>query len=123
MSQIDELAAYHFYRCEKFKRGPTEVVPSMVIAAAPFACAVTALKLYDNAIAWKYSTLPSHIYFDLCGFNTATTRARLKALCEAFAVGGKTIYVSKGKLQLFGNYWNGKPVKIDLRNPTKWEYV
>jgi hypothetical protein len=122
MSQIDIFAANAFYHFESFKRDNTHVFITIDPLGKDSQDKQVCLKLYTNVIAWCHSIRPQYVYFDICGFNTATTRARLKAICERFAV-GKTVYVSKGKLQLFGNYWNGKPVKIDVRNPTEWEYV
>ena len=115
MSQIDEVAANAFWKPEAyFKNGETSV---SVLANWAY------LRLYESIIAYRYPvTQPHHVFMQTHGFNTATTRARLKAI---FMYKGhlKSVYVSNGKLQLFGREWTGKDVKLDLRNPTKWEYV
>lgn len=85
--KISELASKAFYNREKFKRTNTEVkvLPTGEVE----------LRLWGNLIALRNY---NKIYFRLAGWNTVTTRERLKAI-------GIDITTRQGVI-----YYKGQPI-------------
>lgn len=98
MRTITQKAVEKFLNAETFKSGNTqvEVLPN-----------VTILKLFGNAIAYKYNNPEQTLSITNCGWFTPTTKERLNGLPNVH------IKQNKGEWLLNGVEWNGKLIDIN----------
>ena len=98
MKQITENAIEKFLTAETFKVSNTEVevLPN-----------VTILKLFGNAIAYKYNDPNKTISITNCGWKSDTTKERLNGIPNV------SISQKKGVWYLNGTEWNGNLIDIN----------
>jgi len=98
MKQITENAIEKFLTAETFKVSNTEVevLPN-----------VTILKLFGNAIAYKYNDPNKTISITNCGWKSDTTKERLNGIPNV------SISQKKGVWFLNGTEWNGNLIDIN----------
>ena len=99
MRQITKDSISAFNNAVAFKRDNTEVkvLPN-----------VTILYLFGNAIAYQYNDPERTLSITNCGWDTATTKERLNAIC------GVNIQQIKGIWYLNGKQWDGEYIDINL---------
>ncbi len=97
MRTITENAIEKFLNAESFKSSNTivEVLPN-----------VTILKLFGNAIAYRYNDPEKTLSITNCGYNTATTKERLNGIPNV------NIVQKKGKWFLNEVEWDGELIDI-----------
>lgn len=97
MRTITENAIEKFLNAESFKSSNTivEVLPN-----------VTILKLFGNAIAYRYNDPEKTLSITNCGYNTATTKERLNGIPNVHIV------QNKGKWFLNEVEWDGELIDI-----------
>jgi len=98
MKSITSKAIEKFLNAETFKSSNTivEVLPN-----------VTILKLFGNAIAYRYNDPKQTLSITNCGWETATTKERLNALPNV------RIQQKKGIWYLNDAEWDGKLIDIN----------
>ena len=97
MRTITQNAIENFLNAESFKSSNTivEVLPN-----------VTILKLFGNAIAYKYNDPEKTLSITNCGWKSNTTKERLNALPNV------RITQVSGVWYLNGKVWDGKLIDI-----------
>ena len=97
MRLITKQSVEAFMNAQKFKKAnmSVEVLPN-----------VTILKLYNNAIAYRYNDPQRTLTIDSCGWFTPTTKERLNAL------EGVNIQQKDFVWFLNGEEWNGSNITI-----------
>ena len=97
MRTITEKAIKAFMNAEKFKSSNTnvEVLPN-----------VTILKLFNNAIAYRYNDPERTLSITNCGWQSNTTKERLNAIPNV------NIKQIKGNWFLNGKEWNGNLIDV-----------
>lgn len=97
MKKITEDARDAFYEGRSFNRSNTqvEVLPN-----------VTILRLFGNAIAYRYNDPEKTLSICTCGWNTNTTKERLNSLFEV------SIYQKNHIWYLNGKEWDGSLIDI-----------
>lgn len=97
MTQITQKAIDAFMNAENFKRDNTEVevLPN-----------VTVLRLFGNAIAYRYNDPERTLSITNRGWFTNTTKERLNA------IRGVHITQKKGEWYLNGEQWDGKLIDV-----------
>ena len=97
MRLITKQSVEAFMNAQKFKKAnmSVEVLPN-----------VTILKLYNNAIAYRYNDPQRTLTIDSCGWFTPTTKERLNALP------GVSIQQKSFKWYLNGTEWDGNNINI-----------
>tara|TARA_R110000824_G_scaffold396686_1_gene598463 strand:- start:43 stop:339 length:297 start_codon:yes stop_codon:yes gene_type:complete len=98
MRLITKQSVEAFMNAQKFKKAnmSVEVLPN-----------VTILKLYNNAIAYRYNDPQRTLTIDSCGWFTPTTKERLNAL------EGVNIQQKDFVWFLNGEEWNGSKIDIN----------
>ena len=97
MRKITEETIGKFMSDEKFKKGHDEVI---VLEN------VTILKLFGNAIAYRYNDPERTLAITHAGWDGSTTKERLNALPNV------SIQQKKGAWYLNGEEWDGKLIDI-----------
>ena len=97
MRTITEKAIKAFMNAEKFKSSNTsvEVLPN-----------VTILKLFNNAIAYRYNDPERTLSITNCGWQSNTTKERLNAIPNV------NIKQIKGSWFLNNKEWNGNLIDV-----------
>jgi hypothetical protein len=97
MKTITENAIEAFMNAEKFKSSNTnvEVLPN-----------VTILKLFNNAIAYRYNDPERTLSITNCGWQSNTTKERLNAIPNV------NIKQIKGSWFLNNKEWNGNLIDV-----------
>jgi hypothetical protein len=97
MRTITEKAIEAFMNAEKFKSSNTnvEVLPN-----------VTILKLFNNAIAYRYNDPERTLSITNCGWKSNTTKERLNAIPNV------NIKQIKGSWFLNNKEWNGDLIDV-----------
>lgn len=97
MRKITKEAINAFMKAEEFNSSNTkvEVLPN-----------VTILKLFGNAIAYRYNDPERTLSITNCGWRSNTTKERLNA------IDGVHIVQKKGVWYLNGKEWNGELTDI-----------
>jgi hypothetical protein len=97
MRKITQQAVQAFEEARPFKSGNTqvEVTPNCTI-----------MKLFGNAIAYRYNDPERTLAITNCGWQSDTTKERLNG------IKGVRISQSAGKWYLDGNEWDGKLIDI-----------
>jgi len=97
MRTITEKAIEAFMNAEKFKSSNTnvEVLPN-----------VTILKLFNNAIAYRYNDPERTLSITNCGWQSNTTKERLNAIPNV------NINQIKGSWFLNNKEWNGNLIDV-----------
>ena len=96
MRKITEKSVSCFMNATKFSEGNTAVTVTEEVIT---------LNLHGNTIAYRYQN-PHRIIITTCGWNTPTTRERLKG------IPGVSIYTRKGQLYLNGEKWDGSKIEV-----------
>jgi hypothetical protein len=98
MRTITEKAIKAFMNAEKFKSSNTsvEVLPN-----------VTILKLFNNAIAYRYNDPERTLSITNCGWQSNTTKERLNAIPNV------NIKQIKGSWFLNNKEWNGDLIDVN----------
>lgn len=97
MRKITRESVYAFENALPFKKANMEV---QVLSN------VTILKLYGNAIAYKYNDPGNTLSITDCGWQTSTTKERLNAIC------GVSIQQKNGQWFLNNEIWDGKLIDV-----------
>jgi len=99
MKQITIKSINAFLNATRFKESNTEVevLPN-----------VTILKLFGNAIAYRYNDPNNTLSITNCGWQTNTTKERLNGLPNV------RIQQKRGEWYLNGQQWNGNLIDINL---------
>ena len=98
MKKITEQSINAFMNAKKFNKQnmSVEVLPN-----------VTILKLYGNAIAYRYNDPQKTLTISNCGWFSKTTKERLNALPNVY------IQQIQFKWYLNGKEWNGEKIDIN----------
>jgi len=98
MRKITEQAIQAFNDSRKFKKAnmEVEVLPN-----------VTIMKLYGNAIAYRYNDPENTLIITNCGWFSNTTKDRLNA------IDGVSIQQKNYEWFLNGEKWNGELIEIE----------
>lgn len=98
MRKITQNSVNAFLNAQPFNESNTtvEVLPN-----------VTILKLFGNAIAYRYNDPKKTLSITNCGWKSNTTRERLNGLP------GISIHQSKGVWYLNGEKWNGELIDVN----------
>ena len=101
MRKITMEAVYAFENARRFKKSnmSVEVMPN-----------VTVMKLYGNAIAYRYNDPERTLSITTTGWLTKTTKERLNG------IPGVHITQRKGEWYLNGEQWDGKLVDVDYKS-------
>lgn len=99
MKQITNKSINAFLNGERFNESNTkvEVLPN-----------VTILKLFGNAIAYRYNDPNNTLSITNCGWQTNTTKERLNGLPNV------RIQQKRGEWYLNGQQWNGNLIDVQL---------
>ena len=99
MKQITNKSINAFLNGERFSESNTkvEVLPN-----------VTILKLFGNAIAYRYNDPNNTLSITNCGWQTNTTKERLNGLPSV------RIQQKRGEWYLNGQQWNGNLIDVKL---------
>jgi hypothetical protein len=99
MKQITINSINAFLNATRFKESNTEVevLPN-----------VTILKLFGNAIAYRYNDPNNTLSITNCGWQTNTTKERLNGLPNV------RIQQKQGNWYLNGQQWNGNLIDVNL---------
>jgi hypothetical protein len=99
MKQITIKSINAFLNGERFNESNTkvEVLPN-----------VTILKLFGNAIAYRYNDPNNTLSITNCGWQTNTTKERLNGLPNV------RIQQKRGEWYLNGQQWNGNLIDVNI---------